>query len=149
MQLHTCTHSRVPLLSFSFPLILLLHRYYFSSFSSFLLLISHIIFSVSLALVHRCRREFVPFSHLDSIPISGLVTYVHTCTHTGFYIYILCIGIQCLHRIVSPSFLPGLATFSRGADRSPFFRGIIYPSKIIRLIIEELVSRSSGGGRGV
>lgn len=114
MQLHTCTHSRVPLLSFSFPLILLLHRYYFSSFSSFLLLISHIIFSVSLALVHRCRREFVPFSHLDSIPISGLVTYVHTCIHIGFYIYILCIGIQCLHRIVSPSFLPGLAAFSRG-----------------------------------
>lgn len=114
MQLHTCTHSRVPLLPFSFPLILLLHRYYFSSFSSFLLLISHIIFSVSLALVHRCRREFVPFSHLDSIPISGLVTYVHTCIHIGFYIYILCIGIQCLHRIVSPSFLPGLAAFSRG-----------------------------------
>lgn len=114
MQLHTCTHSRVPLLPFSFPLILLLHRYYFSSFSSFLLLISHIIFFVSLALVHRCRREFVPFSHLDSIPISGLVTYVHTCIHIGFYIYILCIGIQCLHRIVSPSFLPGLAAFSRG-----------------------------------
>lgn len=100
MQLHTCTHSRVPLLSFSFPLILLLHRYYFSSFSSFLLLISHIIFSVSLALVHRCRREFVPFSHLDSIPISGLVTYVYTCIHRILYIYIVhWYSVSSSHRI--------------------------------------------------
>lgn len=100
MQLHTCTHSRVPLLPFSFPLILLLHRYYFSSFSSFLLLISHIIFSVSLALVHRCRREFVPFSHLDSIPISGLVTYVYTCIHRILYIYIVhWYSVSSSHRI--------------------------------------------------
>lgn len=100
MQLHTCTHSRVPLLSFSFPLILLLHRYYFSSFSSFLLLISHIIFFVSLALVHRCRREFVPFSHLDSIPISGLVTYVYTCIHRILYIYIVhWYSVSSSHRI--------------------------------------------------
>lgn len=100
MQLHTCTHSRVPLLPFSFPLILLLHRYYFSSFSSFLLLISHIIFFVSLALVHRCRREFVPFSHLDSIPISGLVTYVYTCIHRILYIYIVhWYSVSSSHRI--------------------------------------------------
>lgn len=62
------------------------------------------------------------------------------------YMYISRIGIQRLHRIVSPFFLPGLATFLRGADRSPFFR-IIYPSKIIRLIIEKLVSRFEKRGR--
>lgn len=150
MQLHTCTHSRVPLLSFSFPLILLLHRYYFSSFSSFLLLISHIFLPLYLWLLFTDVAEslfhfltWTRFRYRD-----WLRTYTRVHTQDSIYIYCALVFSVFIASYHLPFFRDSLL-FRGGADRSPFFRGIIYPSKIIRLIIEELVSRSSGGGRGV
>lgn len=152
MQLHTCTHSRVPLLPFSFPLILLLSTtttFLLSLASFFLYLISFFlyIFGSCSPMSPRVCSIFSP--GLDSDIGAGYVR-THVYTHRILYIYIYCalvfsVFIASYHL---PFFRDSLL-FRGGADRSPFFRGIIYPSKIIRLIIEELVSRSSGGGRGV
>lgn len=114
MQLHTCTHSRVSLLPFSFPLILLL-----STTTTFLLsLASFFLYLISSSpylwlLFTDVAESLFHFLTWTRFRYRGWLR-MYTRVYIGFYIYILCIGIQCLHRIVSPSFLPGLAAFSRG-----------------------------------
>lgn len=102
MQLHTCTHSRVPLLPFSFPLILLLSTtttFLLSLASFFLYLISFFlyIFGSCSPMSPRVCSIFSP--GLDSDIGAGYVR-THVYTHRILYIYIVhWYSVSSSHRI--------------------------------------------------